>query len=134
MEARGLGRMQLMRTKQVLLRSTRAIVRVNRGGLISCAVYLIWLAILTWLSLEAKDQKGAYFLGQLSILPAQVFLWTSGVGQILEAHVASTSRINGPLLTVPLSFVVVYLLDWGMSAFAKVWSQATRDAEQADRE
>ncbi len=109
-------------------------MRLNRGGLIVCAIYLIWFAILTWLSWEAKDPKGAYFLGQLSILPAQVFLWTSGVGQVLEAHVASESQINGPLLTVPLSFAVLYLFGWGMSAFGKVWSQATRDAERADRE
>lgn len=110
------------------------IVKLNRGGLIFFAIYLIWFAVLTWLSWEAKDQKGAYLLGQLSILPAQVVLWTSGVGRFLEAHVASNSRINGPLLTVPLSFAVIYFLGWGMSAFGKVWSQATRDAEQADRE
>jgi len=109
-------------------------VRLNKGGLIFSGAYLAWFVIFFGLALTAADPKGAYLLAQVSILPGQVVIWTSGLGQLLEAHFASDSWINGPLLTVPFNFVVVYLLGWAMSSLRKVWSQALRDAERAERE
>ncbi len=108
-------------------------MRLNRGGdslrNLSDLVCDIDLALM-----GSEGSKGSLFLRSIVNPAGAGFLWTSGVGQVLEAHVASESQINGPLLIVPLSFAVVYLFGWGMSAFGKVWSQATRDAERADRE
>jgi hypothetical protein len=107
-------------------------VKLNRGGLIFCAVYLAWFVIFSGLALTTADPKGAYLLAQLSILPGQLVLWKSGLGQLLEAY--GPSWIMGPLLTIPLSFVVVYLIGWGMSSLRRGRPQATIDAKNAERE
>jgi hypothetical protein len=91
-------------------------MRLNRGGLLFCAVYACWFLALSGLAITTNDSKGAYFLAQMSILPAQLFLWTSPVGNFLEAHFSTDSLVNSGFMTVPLSFVVVYLIGWGLSA------------------
>jgi hypothetical protein len=93
-------------------------------------VYLCWLLIFAGLAVTTSDPKGAYLLGQMSILPAQLLLWNSGLGQFLESHVASDSWINSWFFTGPLSLLVVYLLGWAMGALRRPSSGAAGvDAE-----
>jgi hypothetical protein len=94
-------------------------VRLKKMGLIFVAVYLCWFLIFTGLAVTTPDPTGAYLLGQMSILPAQLFLWNTGLGKLLEAHVPSDSWINSVFFTGPMSLLVVYLLGWGMGALRK---------------
>ena len=107
-------------------------MRLNRGGLLFCAIYACWFLVLTGLEITTDDGKGAYFLAQMSILLAQLFLWTSPVGNFLEAHFSTDSLVNSALMTVPLSFVLVYLIGWGMSTLRSlIGPRATRVEEDS---
>jgi hypothetical protein len=65
------------------------------------------------------DATGAFLVGLVSVLPALLFLSFTGLSTFMEAHVATDSWLNGGLLNIPLSLVIVYLFGWAMSAVVR---------------
>lgn len=88
-------------------------VKLNKGGLTLSAIYLAYFVIVFGISLTAGDPKGEFFLVQLAYLPAGLFLGLSGLMSLLE-KASVGSWINGPLLFLPLSLVIVYVFGWIM--------------------
>jgi hypothetical protein len=95
-------------------------VKLNKGGLILVAVYICFFVVLSAIALMARDPKGAWFFGQLSVLPALAFLGWTGLLDLMAPYVRDNSWINSGLFSVPLSLVIVYLVGWAANAFRKL--------------
>jgi hypothetical protein len=97
------------------------IVKLNKGGLKLCAVYLCYFALMTVLELMARG-KGTFFFGSLSILPFGIVLMLLefvGLGDVTMRFFESHDLLNTGLFTVPVSFLLVYLTGWAVNAFAR---------------
>jgi predicted tellurium resistance membrane protein TerC len=94
-------------------------MRLNRGGLISMAVYFVYLIPLLALVAIAKDPKGGWFIAQLAILPAVLLLGLTGLIILMMKYVPVDSWLNSAYTLIPLSFLIMYLIGWSLSAFAR---------------
>jgi hypothetical protein len=90
-------------------------MRLNKGALILTALYVCFFMTANGVAAIASDPKGAFFLEQLSIVPAMLFLESAG----LLTFVAIDSWLNSWLFFVSLSLVIVYLFGWAMSAIVR---------------
>ena len=90
------------------------IVKLNNGGLILCAVYLGYFILLSVFALVTGDPHGLF--GQLSIAPfviVGVLLVSVGLGDLFTRFL---DILHGAV-AIPISFIIVYLTGWAMSAF-----------------
>ena len=95
------------------------VIRLSKGGLAFCAVYVCYLVLLSALEMAAPDPKGAWLLGQLSVLPGLFFLEASGLSNLLEPYLKDYPWLNSGMLTIPVSLVIVYLLGSAIVAFIR---------------
>jgi hypothetical protein len=86
-------------------------VKLNRGGLKLCGIYIGYFVLLSGLAISSTDPKGGFLLGQLSIVPAGLFLTWSGLLRFIPPN----SWLNSVFLTLPLSLVITYLIGWAIS-------------------
>jgi hypothetical protein len=93
-------------------------VKLNKGGLKFCAVYVCFFVLLSALAIMARDPKGAWVLGQLSVLPGLFFLEVSGLTDLLVPYFKDYPWLNSGLVSFPVSLAIVYFLGWGIAAFS----------------
>ena len=102
-------------------------MRLNRGGLIACAIYTLYFAIFFGWSLFA-GLKPSVFLASIAIFPAGLF-W-AGVGALLGLN-DFPFPIDSWLNSIPAyyveSLVIVYFIGWAASARTAM-SKMQRDA------
>ena len=95
------------------------IVKLNKGGLKLAAVYLCYFLLMCILQFALGGPNSEGFLFFLALLPFAI------VARLLEAvglgNLAVVLLVRSPygLLIIPISFIIVYLIGWGASAFAK---------------
>lgn len=97
-------------------------MKLNKGGLKLCAVYFCYFVLMSIPELITSNPKGAVFFGLLSVAPCVLvfmLLASLGLGDVLMYVIPYESWLNSGLFTVPVSFVVVYLIGWAMSALAR---------------
>ena len=92
-------------------------MKLNKTGLKFCAVYLCYFVLLSIPELVTGDPKEG-LLGQLSIAPFIIFgllLVSVGLGDLLMRFL---DIVHGAV-AIPISFVIVYLTGWAISAFSR---------------
>ena len=94
-------------------------MRLNRGGLIAVAIYSVYFAAMIALLLTTDDPKGKWFVVQLAILPAGLFVGLTGLIVLMMKYVPVDSWLNSAYTFMALSFVIMYLIGWSLSAFAR---------------
>lgn len=101
-------------------------MKLNKGALKFCAVYICYFAVMSGIALTASDPKGAWFFGQLAVAPGLLFLGLSGLGDFLAGYLKDT-WVNSGFFTIPLSLVIVFLIGWATSAVVKLLKFSSKD-------
>lgn len=101
-------------------------MRLNRGGLVACAVYTLWFAGF-FASSFATDVKTGALLTSVSIFPAALF-WS-----VLSAAIGSGDfpfPVDSWLNSIPAyyleSLVLIYLVGWAASTRTAATRQLRR--------
>ena len=84
------------------------IVRLNKTGMIFGAVYLAGFCSLLGSPSRLLTPRAPIFSDRCRFCPLS-FLWSSGLAQFLESHVASDSWLDSWFFTGPVSLLIVYL-------------------------
>lgn len=87
-------------------------MKLNKGALIAGVFYIGYAALLIAFASTAREP---YFLVQMSILPALVFLGNTGLANTFGPD----SWMNTGLFTLPLSFLIACCIGWAISTIAR---------------
>jgi hypothetical protein len=67
------------------MKECERLMRLNRGGLILCANYVVSSVPLMLLARNAADDKGAYVFNQLAVAPAgMLFTYTGAIDLVMQ--------------------------------------------------
>jgi hypothetical protein len=93
-------------------------VKLNKGGLKLCAVYLCYFVLMVIVAETAPEPRGAAFLAILPFGIVIMLLASVGlhdlIGRVLENALPYVA-----LLSVLVSFIIVYLTGWAGSTFLR---------------
>jgi hypothetical protein len=85
-------------------------MKLNRGGLKLCAVYVVFVILLLTLAYFTSDPKGRFVFASLAWFPAGIIFAVLKLYPLMYQY--PWTRFLGP----PVSLLIMYLIGWLVSA------------------
>jgi hypothetical protein len=91
-------------------------MQLNRGGLISCGVYIGIFVLSIALEFGAAPEA-IPLLGLLAVFPAAILLGFSGLHKIIP----NDSWMSSGYVDLALSLIIAYLVGWAISGIVRLF-------------